>query len=510
MKRLISGLLCLLLLAGLMTACGKTEETENTASVDTFSVGYAKEDISPKTSVPMGGFGDTRTSTMTVDPLYAICLAFSDKDTTVLVFTMDLLSANQSAFDGIRAYISEQTGIPVSHIMVTVSHTHSSPDLEKKVPAINDFIANMQEKMLKAAQDALADRKPAQMHTAFCRPEQMNYVRHYILDNGTYAGSNFGDFSSGKLIGHRGKADNLLQLIKFTREGGKDVVIVSWQAHYRMEKGTLISSDYYGVIRDTLEPELDCLAAFILGPSGNVNSRSLLTTERSILDYKEYGKTLSGYAIEAAKNFSPVQIGKLEIVENLYQGKSVSGVGTVEYALYALSLGDVSFIFAPYEMFDTNGITIRNNSKYHATILATCSNGRFYYIADSKAFEYNSYESGTSRLAQGSGELLAEEYVKMLDDLYTRTGITPTPKVADYNTLPFEPVSDGAEYTNLKPGDTSAYTTTQSGAYQITLRGPSGVNKMLVWDAEVRDQILSKSTVKLLFDDCNVIAGIAE
>lgn len=98
----------------------------------------------------------------------------------------------------------------------------------------------------------------------------------------------------------------------------------------------------------------------------------------------------------------------------------------------------------------------------------------------------------------------------MLNDLYTRTGITPTAKVADYDTPAFEPVSDGEVYTNLKPGDTSAYTATQCGAYQITLRGPNGVNKMLVWDAEVRDQILNTKTMKLLFDDSNIIVGIAE
>jgi len=56
----------------------------------------------------------------------------------------------------------------------------------------------------------------------------------------------------------------------------------------------------------------------------------------------------------------------------------------------------------------------------------------------------------------------------------------------------------------------TAYLESPSGAYIITLRGPKGVNKMLVWDAAVRDQILQSSTTKLLFDASNTIVGIAE
>ena len=510
MKKFLALFLCLLMLASLAVGCSEKEATEDATGIDTFSVGYGRTDISPKSSVPMGGFGDDRVSTMIADPLYACCIAFSDKDTTVLVFTMDLLSSNKELVAAARALIKQEIGIPENCIMITSSHTHSSADLAKtSVPVIAEYIELICAQMLEAAKIALEDRKPATMESTFCRPEQMNYVRHYILDNGTYAGSNFGDFNSGKIIGHRGKADNLMQLLNFKREDAKDIVLINWQGHYRFEKGTIISSDYYGQVRNHLESALDCHAAFVLGPSGNVNTRSLMSSEPSILDYREYGKTLSEYALEAAKDFAPIQTGKIEITENLYTADLAAG-GTLEYPLYALSLGDAAFIFAPYEMFDTNGITIRNNSKYHATFLATCANGRFYYVPDMAGFECQSYEASTTRLKAGYGEIFADEYVKMLDDLYTRTGITPTDKVDIYNTQEFVPVSDGAEYTNLKPGDTSAYTATASGAYVITLRGPAGVNKMLVWDAEVRDQILNSTTVKLLFDDFNVIAGIAE
>ena len=512
MKKMISSFLCLLLLAGLIAGCGEQDGTaSNAAAVDTFSVGYARVDISPTASVPMGGFGDGRMSTMVTEPLYANCIAISDKDTTVLVFTLDLTRSYSQAIPDIRSYISEQTGIPVSNIMTTASHTHSGPDLSMKTtPAIADYITALREQMLEAANAALEDRKPAALEATSIRPENMNYVRHYIMDNGTYAGSNFGSYKSGKIVGHVSKADNLMQLLKFTRDNGKDVVLVNWQGHYRVEKGTLISSDYYCILRSNLEKELDCHAAFVLGPSGNVNTRSQINTEPSILNYVEYGNKLTEYALEAAKNFVPIQTGRVEITENLYQAESVKGGNKVEYPLYALSVGDAAFVFAPYEMFDVNGISIRNNSKYHTTFIATCANTHLYYVPTEEAYVYQSYEATTAKATAGHGEIFADEYGKMLDDLYTRTGITPTPKAADYNTQPFEPASDDEVYTNLKPGDLTAYLESPSGAYIITLRGPKGVNKMLVWDAAVRDQILQSSTTKLLFDASNTIVGIAE
>jgi len=349
MKKMISSFLCLLLLAGLIAGCGEQDGTaSNAAAVDTFSVGYARVDISPTASVPMGGFGDGRMSTMVTEPLYTNCIAISDKDTTVLVFTLDLTRSYSQAIPDIRSYISEQTGIPVSNIMTTASHTHSGPDLSMKTtPAIADYITALREQMLEAANAALEDRKPAALEATSIRPENMNYVRHYIMDNGTYAGSNFGSYKSGKIVGHVSKADNLMQLLKFTRDNGNDVVLVNWQGHYRVEKGTLISSDYYGILRSNLEKELDCHAAFVLGPSGNVNTRSQINTEPSILNYVEYGNKLTEYALEAAKNFVPIQTGRVEITENLYQAESVKGGNKVEYPLYALSVGDAAFVFDP-------------------------------------------------------------------------------------------------------------------------------------------------------------------
>ena len=83
-----------------------------------------------------------------------------------------------------------------------------------------------------------------------------------------------------------------------------------------------------------------------------------------------------------------------------------------------MSIGeDLSFVFAPYEMFSESGSYIRENTPYSMTFLSSCSNGGNGYLPSSAAYEYGCYESFSSRLAKGSAEELADEYLSMLTTL---------------------------------------------------------------------------------------------
>ena len=96
------------------------------------SVGYGKSCITPEESVPIAGMGNTskRMSTTILDDLYATCVAFTgENQQTVLMFTLDQLHANKKWTDPLRKAVEEATGVPVSHVMVSHTHTHSAPDM---------------------------------------------------------------------------------------------------------------------------------------------------------------------------------------------------------------------------------------------------------------------------------------------------------------------------------------------------------------------------------------------
>ena len=429
MNKLISFILCVLLVIGIFAGCDLGGGDAADGQTGVFSVGYGSVDISPyDLSVPMSGYGDTLTrySTEVVNPIYATCVAFRDANgNTLLQFHNDLIGC-QEVISFARKDISEATGIPIGNIMVSATHTHHSVATgETDIDSIVTYNKRLREWLVEAAQAALEDLKPAEMYISSIETENMNFIRHYLMKDGTVAGDNFGDKSSG-YVDHVSEPDRVLQLIKFTREGGKDVILANFQTHPHRNGGnsvyTGINSDIVGIMRDEVESLLNCEFAYFTGASGNVNPSSKLKEENVTADYQEQGAALAEYAVEAAADFKQVQTGNVQILHTAYKaepkeaGKAVSDIN-----IYAYSLSDVAFAVAPYEMFSANGEQLKEGSPFAMTFVTTLSNYHVKYIPSYEGFEYDgklSYGGNVCRYARGTGELLVDEYVRMLGELY--------------------------------------------------------------------------------------------
>ena len=90
---------------------------------------------------------------------------------------------------------------------------------------------------------------------------------------------------------------------------------------------------------------------------------------------------------------------------------------TKSMKLWALAVGDVGFITAPYEMFCSNGMYIKEHSPFKMTFIVTCSNDYNAYMADDQAYNYDIYEINTRHYGRGTAEKLAQIYVDMLQEL---------------------------------------------------------------------------------------------
>ena len=158
MKAVISLALVATMVLGLC-ACGGSSADGGADAKPALQVGYGRVDITPKESIPLGGYGNssTRLSTGYLDPLYMSCIAFTDSnDNTILLFSQDLLGANAKWTRPARQMISAATGIPENNISFSGSHTHSAPDSTADHPATEEFTKKYPEYALKAAQAALA------------------------------------------------------------------------------------------------------------------------------------------------------------------------------------------------------------------------------------------------------------------------------------------------------------------------------------------------------------------
>lgn len=438
-------------------------------------VGYGKADITPADPVPLGGYGNAkkRISTEVADPLLATCIAMTDQaGDTVLLFGLDL-GGTSGVLRTMRGELAQALGLADERVIFAASHTHSAPDLwETQHRAIIAYIPFLERQLRAAADMALADRAPAELYIGDIETQGLNFVRRYQLSDGRYVGYQSDIKESGlDVVGHETEADRQLQLLKFRRSGKKDILLSNFQVHAHRGGGsqnTRITSDLVGVFRSKVEQAMDCHVIYITGSAGNVNPKSEIKEENITADYKEQGSALAAYAQKAVCSLKKVNGGAVRTVVRTFEGtidrstdpllpvakealayfkecgnisqtraKYLSqGIHSPNHAnmiinrttkpkqwpfdIWAVSIGDVAFAVAAYEMFDTQGVFIKENSPYAMTVITGYANGGFGYLPSAFAWEHGGYEVDNTYYAQGSAEKLADMYVEMLKEQYTQ------------------------------------------------------------------------------------------
>ena len=319
----------------------------------TLQVGFGKELAMPDAVMPLGGVGMVdRDYTGVIDPLYITCIALTDETgKTILLYTQDFLRSDTYVVP-IRQAISDVTGVPFDHIMVASTHTHSAPAIRNDFDGVVEYRELFFKAAVQAASDAIADLAKAEIYYGSTMTEGMAFVRHYLLSDGSYAGSNFGNFENGEILGHSTEADGELQLVKLARKNKKDVLLMSFPAHATFNGGsaqTKLSADFPGITRAYVEEHADVLAAYFIGAAGDQISRSSIEGEGKFQKdaYRPYGETLGKYVVDALgalqkmKNttmaFSTATFtgnSNKEKVEKLLEAKSVVAVAR-EYGVSA-------------------------------------------------------------------------------------------------------------------------------------------------------------------------------
>ena len=79
--------------------------------------------------------------------------------------------------------------------------------------------------------------------------------------------------------------------------------------------------------------------------------------------------------------------------------------------------GEVAWVALPGEIFAELGLEIKKRSPFKHTILVTIANGSVGYVPTKRAFTEGSYEPFAARCAPGSGEMIVETAVRLLNEL---------------------------------------------------------------------------------------------
>ena len=419
-----------------------TEEVtteEVTTEEEVFRAGYSRVKITPSAEV-LAKEGYTKVG----DDIYATCLAVYDGETTAIFISLDMGSLMEDGNDMIRNKVSSVTKVPKSNIFIAVTHTHSSVGISAEAVWTFTTCTNI----ANSAKAAINDLADAEIHVGVGETPGMAFVRRYVMADGSMTSINPGKGGAVKCVA---EADDSLQVVRFVREDKKDIVLPNWQGHFAHAinmDGEALSADITHYLREDIEAaDPDALVIYFAGASGNLNLTPPNNAAKKYENYIAVAHALAEETLEVMKDLEKIESGKINITKQTYKAKNADDPESVVEAsqarkdagtntsadnyilarnkndysnvrMSAISIGDLALVTAPYEMFDTNGMTIKEESPFKMTIVITNSDGAFAYIPSYEAFTvYGGYETETTYFAAGMGEELVAEYLKMLTAL---------------------------------------------------------------------------------------------
>ena len=484
MKRFLGLMLTVIMILATFTACGgggdepdstTAGETTDATTVattagntksDKLYVGYGRANITPKDSngkvlpVTLAGYPDERVANKIITDLFTSCTAVRDEEgDTVLLFTVDSLHPYANVVDTIRTRISRELRIVPRNVIVVASHCHSAPDINEgaNTHAKKYLEDTFYKGFVEAGKAAVADLALCtELYAGTLDGTGYNFIRRYVRDE------------NGQLK-HEIEGDHTMPVVRFVREGKKDVIIANWAAHadtVTLQDFYAISADYPYYFTQLAEQKLNAHVSLFNSASGDVNPFSKIESENTVKQTRAYGIKLAEVLInnisslkkldivadvevsaktlnlEVDHTFDDKKAQAEEIINLSRSGSSLYAKKCKEYGIEdvnlavriatnanrgptetmpisVVSIGNIVFATAGYEMLTQTSMDIKENSKFDLTFTCGYTGGHNGYIAPAYAFANGAYEVNSCRYVKGTAEKIQAEISILIDSVYT-------------------------------------------------------------------------------------------
>lgn len=267
--------------------------------------GAATLDITPRGSVFLYGYPHVpRYSTGTHDPLECAALYLRKGEGAALFLANDVIYFTRAFVAEARRRIAARTGVPERAIMITATHTHSGPIMadhlsnaaDPVLPKVDPaYLAWLTERLVAAAEAAVAAAVPAEVGLAVARAEGVGTNRHDPA----------------------GPADPEAPLLvardAATRRPLGAMVVYAMHPTVLHEDSTVFSGDFPYFARRHLRRTVlpaDCPIVYHNGASGDQSPRHI-TRGNTLAEAERLGENL-GRALAAA--FARIEFGDVPAV----------------------------------------------------------------------------------------------------------------------------------------------------------------------------------------------------
>ena len=413
------------------------------AAEPTFTVGFAKRDITPQAATPMWGYGARHAmlSQGAADPLMAKAVVIEAGNERLAIVGMDIGRGPTAAMmERIRSSVAEKAG--VGHVMIAGSHTHHGPVIELtnregfgkgKFDDTVAYTERLPELLIEAIVAAKNNAVPARIGVAK-KDLELNRNRHTKRP-------------------HK-PTDPMLGVIRFDDAAGKPIAVIANYAAHPVTMDTKLlkfSADYPGAMQKRVEDSLKTNCLFMQGASGD------LSTNRGDLTGEQYGKALGDHVVALAKSIetkrpdkpsiqakenrfkfasrvdfsNPVLVSLFEtaffpeLVQN-YAREFASGIQP-ELTTVLLN-GEVALVGGSGEFFCNHANRLKERAYVDDTFFFGYCNGHHMYFPTIEAVSEGNYgaDAATSPVQIGAGEQMMDQ---ALINIYTMLGRFPAENV---------------------------------------------------------------------------------
>ncbi len=302
--------------------------TRQRTPTSSLSFGVARVEITPPVGIyhPLWGAARHHRATGVHRPLFGEVMVFEPLDADeaespgFIRVQLDLPGLVRAQDDGIRQAITEAGGRPAEQIIISYSHTHAAgwfvPD-RFSLPGgelIEPYLADLCVKLAETCRRALENRQPVLMTYATGRCSLAANRDYWDAEREFYA-CGFNPEGADNAI-----VDDTVTVARVTdRRGDLVAAIVNYACHPTTLawENTLISPDYVGAMRETVEQATGALCIFTLGACGDLGPREGFVGDTAVADAN--GRQLGYAALSALESMDP------PATDFVYRGPVISG-----------------------------------------------------------------------------------------------------------------------------------------------------------------------------------------
>ena len=424
--------------------------TDNNDSVDV-KVGVAAKEFSLNKNIQKEG------------RLGATAMVIEGEGTKLCIVSCDVIGINKDQIDEVGKKIENELDIPFDNILVTSTHTHHGPSTDDP-----DFIKILKDAIFMAVSEAvqkLNSAEESEMYFWLGQEATVGQNSRLLLSDSTIYW--FGRKSDA--IRPTGSFDPELPVIAFMNDDKElEGVLFNHSTHtIGARKSGVLSPAFYGLAAQELEDEHGGKFIFLLGAHGSTHDFTLTTDEKTFRireavtealeksQKRDISKLVSvkeefEYKVrefddekeeEAIAYYCRTRLGNLSEEDRWtdsdwdpnpeatltsfrkrrkelepHQGESR------KTWLQVMVIGDIAFVGIPGELFNDLGLDIKRRSPYRYTYIIDLANDAIGYIPDKKGFELGGYQlwsNWVSHLPKGTGEILADRAVQLLNETYS-------------------------------------------------------------------------------------------